>query len=101
MNLNPLETQELIQAYLLSKVGWETYYSRKNVLEFLLSFADVRSESSFLSDCPSSTFDFNFSVAEKGTSALSSQLQIVAALSFIIIQMQTKPQSTLSILAQP
>ena len=71
------------------------------MLEFLLSFADVRSESSFLSDCPSSTFDFNFSVAEKGTSALSSQLQIVAALSFIIIQMQTKPQSTLSILAQP
>lgn len=47
MNLNPLETQELIQAYLLSKVGWEIYYSRKNVLEFLLSFADVRSEALF------------------------------------------------------
>ena len=44
MNLNPLETQELIQAYLLSKVGWEIYYSRKNVLEFLLSFADVQPE---------------------------------------------------------
>ena len=29
MNLNPLETQELLQAYLLTKVGWDTYYSRK------------------------------------------------------------------------
>lgn len=29
MNLNPMETQELIDSYLLTKVGWETYYRRK------------------------------------------------------------------------
>ena len=101
MNLNPLETQELIQAYLLSKVGWETYYSRKNVLEFLLSFADARNESSFLTDSSPSVFDFNPSVTKKGTLALSSQLQIVAAINSMITKMQGKAHSTLSILAQP
>ena len=42
MNLNPVETQELVDAYLLTKVGWEAYYRRKNVLDFILNFDELR-----------------------------------------------------------
>ena len=99
MNLNPLETQELLQSYLLTKVGWDTYYSRKNVLEFLLNFADLHGES--LQDA--SSLDFNAASwhIDKDTVALSGQLQINSCISQMVMELLSKPEGTLSILAQP
>lgn len=55
MNLNPTESQELIDSYQLTKVGWDVYYRRKNVLDFLLNFDGIYKESG-----PSSTPPLKF-----------------------------------------
>lgn len=99
MNLNPLETQELLQAYLLTKVGWDTYYSRKNALEFILSFTDLHSES--FQD--TSALDFNAASwhTKKDTVALSGQIQINSCIHQMVTELLSKPDGHLFILAQP
>lgn len=41
MNLNPVETGELLEAYHITEIGEDTYYSRKGVLDFILSFNGI------------------------------------------------------------
>lgn len=103
MNLDPVETQELINAYRLTKIGWETYYQRKNVLEFLLNFADIYGETSLSSPAP-----LNFSVHEassqslrKDTVPLSGHLQISSAIHKIFLETAACSCETFCIFAQP
>lgn len=99
MNLNPLETQELLQAYLLTKVGWDTYYSRRNVLDFVLSFTDLQNES--LQDTSVVDFSTAFKHINKDTVALSGQFQINSCIRQMITELLSKSEGQLSILAQP
>ena len=47
INLNPLETKELMTAYLITKTGSEVYYRRQNVVKFILDFQEIQRISSF------------------------------------------------------
>ena len=41
MNLNPLENRELLNAYLITRIGWDVFCRRTAVLEFILNFQNL------------------------------------------------------------
>lgn len=101
MNLNPMETQELIDAYLLTKVGWETYYRRKNVLDFILDFDDLHLETGFSTP---SFQDFkltSFNNKERSALPLNGQLHLSSALHQILLEGTSSSDTVIRIFAQP
>lgn len=100
MNLNPMETQELIDSYLLTKVGWETYYRRKNVLDFILDFDELHLDSVFP---VSSLQEFRPSAKslENASIPLTSQLHLSAALQQILLKGTSLGDDSIRIFAQP
>lgn len=106
MNLNPVETQELINTYLLTKVGWDTYYRRKNVLEFILDFTSVQGEA-FSHFTPPPDFSgfrlspLNSKESQGNSIPLSGQLQLSSAIHNIFLQEAVRPNGKLCVFAQP
>ncbi len=99
MNLNPVETQELLDSYLLTKAGWETYYRRKNVLEFILDFDGLHVDSSF----PIPSFqEFKLFAGEGSRTSISltSQLQLASAIQKILLEEAGSSDNSICIFAQ-
>lgn len=105
MNLNPVETQELINAYHLTKVGWDTYYRRRNVLEFILDFTIPGSHGESVFPFTSSPDFWEYQLpnqdSAKDSFALSGQLQLSAAIHSILYEAASKKKGTICIFAQP
>lgn len=100
MNLNPLENRELMNAYQITRIGWEVFYRRKNVLEFILNFQNIHAKSAFyfpLSDQDSDP------PRQPGAEAipLSSRLQVSSAIHNLCLQALSAKEGFLDIIAQP
>lgn len=103
MNLNPIERQELMEAYRLTKAGWDTYYRRKNVREFILNFTGLP-EKALSTFTPPHDFSGIGFFSDKNTAdsvALTSQLQLSSAIHKILFEAASAPMSTISFFAQP
>ena len=100
MNLNPVETQELVDAYLLTKVGWEAYYRRKNVMDFILNFDELRLDSAFPASS-SQKFRPSAKSMESSSVPLTSQLHLSAALQQMLLESTSLGSDSIRIFAQP
>mgnify|MGYP001622951488 CR=1 FL=1 len=100
MNLNPLENRELMNAYQMTRIGWDVFYRRKNVLEFLLNFQNIHAKSSFY--VPFSDYDSE-AVLRSGDSAvpLSSRIQVSSAIHNLCLQALSASGGSLDIISQP
>lgn len=100
MNLNPLEAQELMEAYQISHTGWETYYRRKNVREFIINFQEIQEKSS---SSLSSSPDVQPPLLDlsQGTAALNGRLQVGSSIYQILLRASSKKSSAIYIISQP
>ncbi|MBS6194856.1 MAG: hypothetical protein KH828_04680 [Clostridiales bacterium] len=104
MNLDPSETSELLEAYRLTKIGWNIYYQRKNVLEFLLNFTDFHHESNSCSTPPRKIFRTLPSENRNSSPdsvVLNSRLALSTAIQQMLLSAISKPDETICLLAQP
>lgn len=100
INLNPLETKELMTAYLITKTGSEVYYRRQNVVRFILDFQEIQRGAVF------HTYDISqvqnpLSAEEPGAFPLSGQLQTSSAIHQILRQAVVRPDGVIRVIAQP
>lgn len=103
MNLNPVELQELMEAYQLTKVGWDTYYRRKNVLEFILGFTGMAAEA-FPSSTPTPDFSDLRLFSQKidaDSIPLTGQLQLSSTIHHVLQEAASHPSGNISLFAQP
>lgn len=98
LRLTPIEAREMAEAYETTRLGREVYYSRKDVLEFILNFQEIQSapEVSVVSG-----EEFTFSESNANAFPLNGRMSIVAAIQNIIMREAVFPQGELCILAQP
>lgn len=99
MNLNPLESQELMEAYHITRIGWEIYYRRKNVSEFILNFQEIQSKTS--PNLTPSLTKGQPALPEKGTVPLSSRLQVTSSIHKILLQASLEEAEKIYIVSQP
>ncbi len=59
MRLTPTERRELLEAYEITITGYETYYRRKNVQDFISNFSMRKEETFDSSPYFSSTLDYS------------------------------------------
>lgn len=100
MNLNPVETQELLDSYLLTKAGWETYYRRKNVLEFILDFDGLHGDPGF-SSLSFQELKLFGDDRSKASVPLTSQLHLASAVQKILLEEAGTSDDRIYIFAQP
>lgn len=100
INLNPLETKELMTAYLITKTGSEVYYRRQNVVKFILDFQEIQRISSFHS-IDVSQFRLSLAADDQNTYPLTSQLQTSSVIHKILRQATARPDGIIRVIAQP
>lgn len=102
MNLNPVETTALLEAYQLTEVGEEAYYSRKGVLDFVLSIGDLRFQftpESYPNKFIDISSDSNLSPAD--CTPLSGRLAVSSAIHMILQAEASRKDGVVFLFAQP
>lgn len=98
LHLTPVETREITEAYEITRLGHEVYYSRKDILEFILNFQDIQ-------NAPQASFaaraEFSFFEAKENALPLNGRISILSALHNIVLQEASGPHGEFCILAQP
>ena len=90
LHLTPLEYKEFYEAYLISRLGPETYYKRKSVENFILNFPNNFSRSESLKPKPL----LHSALADRSDAspctALSSQVEINYFLHYMLLNEANK-----------
>lgn len=101
INLNPMESQEMIEAYDIARVGWETYYRRKNVSEFILNFQEIQAKSS--AGLSSAVLEHlsDLTIPDQGSQALNGRLQVTSSIYQILLRASSEANGSIYIISQP
>lgn len=99
IHLNPWERQRLMEAYNLTRLGPETYYQRRDILQFILNLNEFRKRPAL----PEDSVPEKFSGLRGDAVPLSGRLQVSAAVHSIFRQAAASDSSRneIGILAQP
>lgn len=100
INLTPIEAHELMETYQLTKLGWHTYYRRKNVLDFILNFG-TKATTSYTSHRNFSDFNIFVQDSSQNTLPLTGQLQLSSVIGKILLDETAKPDGHICVIAQP
>lgn len=98
LHLSPSEVREMTEAYEITRLGDETYYSRKDVLEFILNVQEIQSSSGTAFPAK---YNFFYSETTEPVVPLSGRISILAALQNMILKESSFAGGELCILAQP
>ena len=101
LHLTPLEYKEFYEAYLISRLGPETYYKRKSVENFILNFPNNFSRSESLKPKPL----LHSALADRSDAspctALSSQVEINYFLHYMLLNEANKKDGMIFLILQP
>lgn len=100
MNLNPLETTELMTAYQITKTGSEIYYRRQNVMKFILDFQEIQRAATFHT-LDISRMQPSLAAEDQNAYPLTSQLQTSSFIHKILRQETLRPDGIIRVIAQP
>ena len=101
MNLNPLENRELLNAYLITRIGWDVFCRRTAVLEFILNFQNLSPSFSGFPAAPEPGAPASQPEEDRNARPLSGRLQVSAAVHSLCLEALADPKGTLDIIAQP
>lgn len=101
LGLSPSDRQQFINAYEITKIGKEKFYSRKTVLQFLLDINQLKYESSTKAIPEYSSELSSDKVVSNVNICLSKATQISAYIHKILRQESTRSAGNICIIAQP
>lgn len=100
MNLSPMEHQTLMDAYQITRIGWDVFYRRRSIVEFILNFQNIHAKSSFYFSAAAPEESAPAPQGE-GTVPLSGRVQVSSAIHSLCLRALQEGEGSLSILAQP
>lgn len=101
LHLTPLEYQEFHEAYLISRMGQETYYRRKSVEDFILNFPNNFSCAESLKPKRLLHSELLEHADSCACTALSTQVEINYFLHHILLCESNKKEGRIALLLQP
>lgn len=101
LRLTPLEYQKFEEAYIISRTGPETYYSRKSVENFILNFPTDFSSTEKPTTKKSIPSNFCKQELFSGSTALYTQVELNHYIHHILLNESDKPEGKIALLIQP